>query len=57
MLVASKCVLVTAGEVRMDLPRQQGILGDIRFPRIIVKGEDQKPCNTNYYAEKGQVWR
>lgn len=57
VLVRAKHILVAAAEVGMDLPREQGVLGDIRAAGVFILWQHEKPGDADYDAEEGDVGR
>lgn len=55
--VGAEDIVFAAGEVRVDLARQEGVLRDIGAARVVVEGQDQQPCYADDDAEGGEVGR
>lgn len=53
-LVSTEYILLTSGEVCMDLAWQERILGDVGFAGVVVQGEEKEPDHTNHNTEEGE---
>jgi hypothetical protein len=55
--VGAEYIVLTAGEVGVDLARQKGVLGNIGAAGVVVEGQDQQPDDADDDAEGGEIGR
>lgn len=41
----------------MDLPRQEGIFGNVCIARVVVQWQEEQPGDTHQDTKEGDVWR